>query len=147
MLLGAALFTVCTRARLGGTPSLSLPAIATADEFSAAASQVGDRMVVLYIQSAQCGGCRELDTTISQLRNEYRDRADFYLVDAERAKIFVRTIEVQGIPAVVFVKKERKISAFVGIHEKSVYVKIFTLCEESTSIDGCMKKVDEFNKR
>ncbi len=82
-----------------------------------------DRPVLVDFFSNSCPPCRRLSPTISELADEYKDRAVVCKVNLDRAPELAQSHSIRGIPAILFFVKGKEVDRIVGLRPKSSFVK------------------------
>jgi thioredoxin len=84
------------------------------------------RPIVVDFNATWCGPCRKLAPILEELAAEYEGKVDFYSIDVDQNKELAKTLEIQSIPYVVFIKSVNEDPAeLIGLvtkEELKVYI-------------------------
>jgi thioredoxin len=142
MTLAAAALFSCGKSKVE-TEDRQLPLIATSDELAAASEKAGDRMIVLDLYADWCMPCRVLSPVLHELALEYKNSAEFYRVNVDKSPDLARAFGVNGIPYVVFMKRNKAVYALTGVNPGETYRKVLDICKSASSPDDCSGRLNE----
>lgn len=77
--------------------------------------------VVVDFNATWCGPCQKFAPTFKNMAEKYDGQIEFISVDVDRCPEVAKTFEVQGIPHILFVSKDGKISSHVGLIDEAEF--------------------------
>lgn len=85
-----------------------------ADEILDFSTPVGHPVVVDF-NATWCGPCQKFAPIFKSMAEKYDGQIEFISVDVDRCPEVAKAFEVQGIPHILFVSNDGKISSHVGL--------------------------------
>ena len=67
----------------------------------------GNQPVVVDFYADWCGWCKKLSPTMASLARRYAGKINFYSVDVNKYKGFIRAYNIQGLPSLLFISSSR----------------------------------------
>lgn len=95
--------------------------VADADHFQRIIRDGGQRLLVFDFYADWCQPCKKLAPVLKKLAGKFADRATFYAVDTDRNQPLAASLQLSGIPYVLFVKNGQSVHSLIGLHPEAAY--------------------------
>ena len=82
--------------------------------FPASSAVAGGKVSFIKFEASWCGNCKQMAPIFKKLSKEFRSKASFKTVDAERSKSTADKYKVTAVPTVIAVKNGRVVAKVVG---------------------------------
>lgn len=77
--------------------------------------------VVVDFNATWCGPCKTFEPTFTAMAEKYDGKIEFISVDVDQCPEVAKAFEVQGIPHILFVTADGKISSHVGLMSEAEF--------------------------
>ena len=104
-----------------------------------------DRLIVLEFYTDWCGYCKKMKPIISDLANDYKDRVDFYKINADENKVD-EALGVTGYPAYYFIKNSENLEVIEGAVSKESMAASIELLIHSDQLLELLQEYEEGDK-
>ncbi|MFP4163757.1 MAG: thioredoxin family protein [Chitinispirillaceae bacterium] len=99
-----------------------IKSIRNTSQFDSLLNSSGRRLLVFDLYADWCGPCKILDPILKDVAEQQAQKASFYKVDVDKHPQIAQSLEVRGIPYVVFVKDREVVHTITGVQPRNAYL-------------------------
>ena len=81
----------------------------------------GDKPCVIDFYATWCGPCKMVAPILEKLAQEYDGKVDFYKVDCDQEMKLARSLQIESIPTIFFMKNDAQPEKTVGAKDEEYY--------------------------
>jgi len=97
--------------------------IETEEQFNETIESSGDRLLMFELYADWCAPCKKLSLILEEIVKKNRDKVTAFKINIDENRTLIDSLQMTGIPLVLFFKNKKKLHSIVGLHPKDDYVK------------------------
>ena len=110
--------------------SYTIKVINSVDELNKVLESSGERLLMFDLYADWCMPCKILSPMLETIARENSQKVIVYKINVEKNPDIANTLQVAGLPFVLFVKNKQAVHALTGLNPKETYVRAINIFSE-----------------